>query len=59
MPTIGGQNNKVALIGPEGGFSPAEVAMLLKAPGVTTFSLGPTILRTDTAVVAALATLRS
>lgn len=42
------------LVGPEGGFSPAEVAALQAHPQVQPFSLGPTILRADTAVVAAL-----
>ncbi len=43
------------LIGPEGGFSQAERARLLAMPQVTTASLGPRILRADTACVAALA----
>ncbi len=42
------------LIGPEGGFSDAERAMLRGLPFVTTISLGPRILRADTAAVAAL-----
>ncbi len=42
------------LIGPEGGFSPAERARLSALPGVTTLSLGPRILRADTAAVAAM-----
>lgn len=44
----------VVLVGPEGGFSPAEVALLQAQPLVQPFTLGPTILRADTAVVAAL-----
>ncbi len=43
------------LIGPEGGFAPEEVAMLQAQPLLVPTSLGPTILRADTAVVAALA----
>ncbi len=43
------------LIGPEGGFSPAERACLSRLAFVTPVSLGPRILRADTAVVAALA----
>ena len=43
------------LIGPEGGFSESERAMLLKVPRVVRLSLGPRILRADTAAVAALA----
>ncbi len=43
------------LIGPEGGFSPAERASLLALPATRRLSLGPRILRADTAVVAAIA----
>jgi 16S rRNA (uracil1498-N3)-methyltransferase len=42
------------LIGPEGGFAEDERTALLKAPNVTRLSLGPRILRADTAAVAAL-----
>jgi len=42
------------LIGPEGGFSDAERARLRALPFVRTISLGPRILRADTAAVAAL-----
>lgn len=42
------------LIGPEGGFSEAERAMLLERPNIVRLSLGPLILRADTAAVAAL-----
>ena len=42
------------LIGPEGGFSPAERARLAALPFTRRVSLGPRILRADTAVVAAL-----
>ena len=42
------------LIGPEGGFSEAERARLRAMSGVTSLSLGPRILRADTAAVAAL-----
>jgi 16S rRNA (uracil1498-N3)-methyltransferase len=43
------------LIGPEGGFSPEERACLRALPFVTPVSLGPRILRADTAAIAALA----
>jgi 16S rRNA (uracil1498-N3)-methyltransferase len=43
------------LVGPEGGFEPAERAFLLERPFVVPVSLGPRILRADTAAVAALA----
>lgn len=42
------------LIGPEGGFSVEERARLRTRPFVTAISLGPRILRADTAAVAAL-----
>ncbi|MEN8893593.1 16S rRNA (uracil(1498)-N(3))-methyltransferase [Planktotalea arctica] len=42
------------LIGPEGGFSPSERARLKDHPKAHVVSLGPRILRADTAAVAAL-----
>jgi 16S rRNA (uracil1498-N3)-methyltransferase len=42
------------LIGPEGGFSPEERAQLRAAAFVTPVSLGPRVLRADTAAIAAL-----
>ena len=47
------------LIGPEGGFTEAEREHLMARPGVTVLSLGPRILRADTAAVAALALVQS
>ena len=43
------------LIGPEGGFSPAERAAVRAVPTATPVTLGPRILRADTAAIAALA----
>jgi 16S rRNA (uracil1498-N3)-methyltransferase len=43
------------VVGPEGGFDPAERELLSSQPFVTRISLGPRILRADTAAVAALA----
>jgi 16S rRNA (uracil1498-N3)-methyltransferase len=43
------------LIGPEGGFDPEEAARLRAAPYARPASLGPRVLRADTAAVAALA----
>jgi 16S rRNA (uracil1498-N3)-methyltransferase len=43
------------LVGPEGGFDPVERELLSSQPFVTRISLGPRILRADTAAVAALA----
>jgi 16S rRNA (uracil1498-N3)-methyltransferase len=42
------------LIGPEGGFSPAERETIRAAPLVTPVTLGPRILRADTAAITAL-----
>jgi 16S rRNA (uracil1498-N3)-methyltransferase len=42
------------LIGPEGGFAPEEQAKLRALPQIVPLSLGPRILRADTAAVAAL-----
>ena len=47
------------LIGPEGGFAPDERAALLKLPQTVRLSLGPRILRADTAAVAALAVVQA
>jgi len=47
------------LVGPEGGFSDDERALLLGQPFVVPISLGPRILRADTAAVAALAVIQS
>jgi 16S rRNA (uracil1498-N3)-methyltransferase len=47
------------LIGPEGGFDPAERVALLAAPNVLAISLGPRILRADTAAVAGLALVQA
>ncbi len=44
----------VVLIGPEGGFSEAERRLFLSYPAVIRLSLGPRIMRADTAAVAAL-----
>lgn len=43
------------LVGPEGGFSPEEIARLYTLPFVRGVSLGPRILRAETAAAAALA----
>jgi 16S rRNA (uracil1498-N3)-methyltransferase len=42
------------LIGPEGGFAPEERTRLRALPFVTVASLGPRILRAETAAIAAL-----
>lgn len=47
------------LIGPEGGFSAGERTLLLSHPATLAISLGPRILRADTAAVAALAVVQA
>jgi 16S rRNA (uracil1498-N3)-methyltransferase len=47
------------LIGPEGGFAEEERASLLRQPRILRLSLGPRILRADTAGVAALALVQA
>jgi 16S rRNA (uracil1498-N3)-methyltransferase len=47
------------LIGPEGGFAEEERATLLRQPRSLRLSLGPRILRADTAAVAALALVQA
>lgn len=51
----GGVGPWAILIGPEGGFAPEELARLKRLPGVLPVSLGPRILRAETAGIAALA----
>jgi 16S rRNA (uracil1498-N3)-methyltransferase len=50
-----GAKKLAVFIGPEGGFDAEERALLLRRPNVARLSLGPRILRADTAAVAALA----
>ena len=47
------------MIGPEGGFAEEERALLLRQPRTLRLSLGPRILRADTAGVAALALVQA
>jgi 16S rRNA (uracil1498-N3)-methyltransferase len=47
------------LVGPEGGFADEERTLLQRQPNVLTLSLGPRILRADTAAVAALALIQA
>jgi 16S rRNA (uracil1498-N3)-methyltransferase len=55
LPRLGAVPPAAILIGPEGGFDPVERALLLALPAVRRLSLGPRILRADTAAVAAIA----
>jgi 16S rRNA (uracil1498-N3)-methyltransferase len=56
MPRAGGVD---VLIGPEGGFADDERALLLRQQRTLRISLGPRILRADTAAVAALALVQA
>jgi 16S rRNA (uracil1498-N3)-methyltransferase len=47
------------LVGPEGGFSEDERALLARQPNVVRLALGPRILRADTAAVAALSLVQA
>jgi 16S rRNA (uracil1498-N3)-methyltransferase len=47
------------VVGPEGGFADEERALLLRQPRTLRLSLGPRILRADTAGVAALALVQA
>jgi 16S rRNA (uracil1498-N3)-methyltransferase len=47
------------LIGPEGGFAEEERATLMRQPRILRLSLGPRVLRADTAAVAALALVQA
>jgi len=47
------------LLGPEGGFSAEERDLILSVPNVVALSLGPRIMRADTAAVAVLALVQS
>jgi len=52
--TAAGPGPWAILIGPEGGFAPEERERLMGLPFTTAVSLGPRILRADTAAIAAL-----
>ena len=59
-PPIAGTAGPAALlIGPEGGFTPAELDALRRHPFVTMASLGPRILRAETAAIVGLALLQA
>jgi len=61
MPEAGGRQAPALalLVGPEGGFAEDERAALQKLPNIVRLSLGPRILRADTAAVAALALIQA
>jgi 16S rRNA (uracil1498-N3)-methyltransferase len=51
--------SRALLVGPEGGFAPAELDAMRARPFVTPVSLGPRILRAETACIAGLALLQA
>ena len=55
----GSISSAAVLIGPEGGFSDAERALIARRQNNLKLSLGPRILRADTAAIAALACFQS
>jgi 16S rRNA (uracil1498-N3)-methyltransferase len=56
---VAASNGIDVLIGPEGGFAEEERAIVLRQPQILRLSLGPRILRADTAAVAALALVQA
>ena len=56
---VGTSRGVDVLIGPEGGFAEEERAILMRQPVILRLSLGPRILRADTAGVAALALVQA
>ncbi len=57
-PIVATREPAALLVGPEGGFAPAELDALRQHPLVTVMSLGPRILRAETAAIAGLARLQ-
>jgi len=57
MPSV--QGPRALLVGPEGGFAPAELDLLRGHPFVTPVSLGPRVLRAETACIVGLALLQA
>ena len=57
-PPIDGETPVLALVGPEGGWSDRELA-LAESSGTVRFGLGPRVLRTETAAIAAAVLLQS
>jgi 16S rRNA (uracil1498-N3)-methyltransferase len=53
-----GDSPLAVLVGPEGGFSQGEIVFLRGLPFVIPVSLGPGILRAETALIAALSCVR-
>ncbi len=58
LATIAPQIHPTLLVGPEGGFSEEEKELLRNAPNVKSITLGPLILRAETAAIALLSQLK-
>jgi 16S rRNA (uracil1498-N3)-methyltransferase len=56
-PALAPGDGDALLVGPEGGFDPHELDAMLRRPFVAAVSLGPRILRAETACLAGLAIL--
>jgi 16S rRNA (uracil1498-N3)-methyltransferase len=56
---LAGDPPRGVLVGPEGGFAPDELDALDDLPFVTKISLGPRVMRADTAAIAALAVIQA
>jgi 16S rRNA (uracil1498-N3)-methyltransferase len=54
-----GRGPLALLVGPEGGFTPVELDVMRARPFVTAVTLGPRILRAETACIAGLALLQA
>lgn len=57
LSTVNPKKTDAILVGPEGGFSPEEIAHLTTHPHISPVSLGDTILRAETAALCALSHL--
>jgi 16S rRNA (uracil1498-N3)-methyltransferase len=53
------RGSRALMVGPEGGFAPAELDLLRTHSFVTSVSLGPRVLRAETACIAGLALLQA
>jgi 16S rRNA (uracil1498-N3)-methyltransferase len=58
-PPIRAQQGAGLLVGPEGGYAPEELELLTRHPFVHTASLGPCVLRAETACIVGLALLQA
>jgi len=59
FPPPAGEMSPALLVGPEGGFTQAELDLLGRHPFVEPITLGPRILRAETAAIAGLALLQA